>query len=174
MSDHIPRLTEQEAVARFDAAEPATCEDLIGSWHGSEIDTGHRMSGVLDATYWQGKFFRTRDEVFPLIHDVPLFGEVRLNPGLLPVGLIAALPLRDHVLPVLVTMLAPLLHTRAPRARLRDVSFRGRTGAAMIYDGLPMIDHFVKYDQNQMLGWMEMRGEERPYFFLLTRDVNGS
>ena len=40
----------------------------------------------------------------------------------------------------------------------------------MIYDRKPIIDHFRKIDDDRVLGLMEMRGMELPYYFLLTRD----
>ena len=40
----------------------------------------------------------------------------------------------------------------------------------MIYDRQPIVDHFRKVDSDRVLGLMEMRGMERPFFFLLTRD----
>jgi hypothetical protein len=40
----------------------------------------------------------------------------------------------------------------------------------MIYDRQPIVDHFRRIDSDRVLGLMEMRGMERPYFFLLTRD----
>ena len=40
----------------------------------------------------------------------------------------------------------------------------------MIYDRKPIIDYFRKIDDDRVLGLMEMRGMERPFFFLLTRE----
>ena len=55
-------------------------------------------------------------------------------------------------------------------ASLQAVNFRGKRSAAMIYDRQPIIDHFRKIDDVRVLGLMEMRGMELPYFFLLIRD----
>ena len=40
----------------------------------------------------------------------------------------------------------------------------------MIYDRQPIVDHFRRIDDGRVLGLMEMRGMERPFFFLLSRD----
>ena len=40
----------------------------------------------------------------------------------------------------------------------------------MIYDRQPIVDHFRRIDDDRVLGLMEMRGMERPFFFLLTRE----
>jgi hypothetical protein len=67
-------------------------------------------------------------------------------------------------------MLRPVLRTRAPRARLRDVEFRGKVSAAMIYDHRPIIDVFRLVDDETLLGVMDLRGMADPYFFILRRD----
>ena len=63
----------------------------------------------------------------------------------------------------------PVLRSDHPAATLRAMNFRGKCGAAMIYDRKPIIDHFRKIDDDRVLGLMEMRGMELPYFFVLTR-----
>lgn len=66
-------------------------------------------------------------------------------------------------------MLRHVVGTRKPRARLRDVEHRGVVSAAMVYDHLPIIDHFRAVDDDTLLGVMDMRGAP-PYFFILSRD----
>ena len=63
-----------------------------------------------------------------------------------------------------------LLRSDHSAASLRAVNFRGKRSAAMIYARKPIIDHFRRIDDNRVLGLMEMRGMERPFFFLLTRE----
>ena len=66
--------------------------------------------------------------------------------------------------------LSPFLRTSAPRARLRNLEFRGVVTAAMVYDHLPIIDVFRRVDEVTMLGAMDWRGEPAPYFFILTKE----
>jgi hypothetical protein len=63
-----------------------------------------------------------------------------------------------------------LLRSNRSAATLKAVAYRGKRSAAMIYDGQPIVDHFRRIDDDRVLGLMEMRGMERPFFFLLTRD----
>ena len=39
----------------------------------------------------------------------------------------------------------------------------------MIYDGLPILDHFRAVDAATLLGLMDLRGMAQPYFFVLRR-----
>ncbi|MEO0485307.1 MAG: GXWXG domain-containing protein [Pseudomonadota bacterium] len=165
-------MTAQEAIALFDASEPARVADILGDWRGEEVPTGHPMDGLLAASFWWGKRFESPDDAHPLIHDLPLWGRQALNPALIPFHLAAQLPLRAQLGPVLMPILAPLLRTRKPKARLRDLAFRGRVHGAMCYDAKPIHDVFVWLGPDTLLGWMEARGIERPYFFRLHREVS--
>jgi hypothetical protein len=65
--------------------------------------------------------------------------------------------------------LAPLLATRASAARLRVTLHRGQRTATMIYDRLPILDVFRRLDAHTLLGLMDAKGMERPFFFRLRR-----
>jgi hypothetical protein len=67
--------------------------------------------------------------------------------------------------------LAPALRTRAPKARLRMLSYRGVLTATMCYDQLPIHDVFRKVDENTVLGAMDLRGTADPLVFFLRREV---
>ncbi|MEM6727992.1 MAG: GXWXG domain-containing protein [Pseudomonadota bacterium] len=162
-------MTRDEAIAWFDSLPPATEAEMMGDWRGEEVRTGHPMEGLLAASRWHGKRFEGRDAVHPLVHDVPLWGKRSLNPALLPLDFITKLPGRDTLLRATFPLLAPLFFTRRPRARLRTLSFRGRAHAAMCYDAKPIHDVFARIDEGKVLGWMERKGDARPYFFTLTR-----
>ena len=61
----------------------------------------------------------------------------------------------------------------APEAiddRLREVSFRGRSSAAMVYDTQPIIDCFRRIDDDRVLGLMDVKGSPPDFYFHLTRD----
>jgi len=163
--------TTKAAIARFDSLAPAQEASMAGRWTGRDIPTHHPMDGMLAASYWHGKRFEGADEVHPLVHRFPFWGERSVNPALLPIRLLTALPMRDRILPLLVPLLVPFVSTRKPRARLRTVSFRGRSHAAMCYDAHPIHDVFAVIDDNTVMGWMDFKGMERPYFFELSREV---
>lgn len=162
-------MTPAEAESWFDSLAPATEEDMAGEWRGEDVPTGHKMDGMLAASSWTGKRFTDAESVFPLIHNVPFWGERALNPRFMPLGLIMNLPARDTLLRVSFPLLAPLFFTTKPRARLRTIRFRGRDHAAMIYDDKPINDVFAKIDDTSVLGWMDFKGMSPPYFFKLTR-----
>jgi len=52
------------------------------------------------------------------------------------------------------------------RARLRRVEYRGLVSTAMIYDRLPIIDHFRAVDGDTVMGLMETRGKRGAAFYL--------
>jgi len=56
------------------------------------------------------------------------------------------------------------------KARLREVSFRGRSSAAMVYDTQPIIDCFRRIDDDRVLGLMDVKGSPPDFYFHLTRD----
>ena len=66
-----------------------------------------------------------------------------------------------------------MLGTGLPRARLRQVTYRGTQTAAMVYDQLAIIDVFRAVDDDTRLGVMDMKGMDAPFFFVLRRDPNG-
>lgn len=171
MKKQNDRMTTAQAVELFDSLPPARADQMIGRWKGEGIDTNHPMDGVLEASYWHGKEFKGPDAVFPLIHKLPIWGRVAVNPALVPMKLSAVLPLRDWLTPVLFPMIVPLIRTSKPKARLRTIEFRGRSHAAMLYDAKPINDIFAQLDANTMLGWMDFRGMEQPYFFKLRREA---
>lgn len=49
------------------------------------------------------------------------------------------------------------------------MDFRGTVGAAMVYDALPIEDHFRWIEPCVLLGLMDARGFE-PFFFMLKRE----
>ncbi|MFT3900811.1 MAG: DUF4334 domain-containing protein [Gordonia sp. (in: high G+C Gram-positive bacteria)] len=154
----------------FDSLPPVTVDEMIGRWHGSEVPTGHPMDGLLALSGWYGKEFIDADHVHPLLFGTP--GKFyAVNPKLIPMRTLnragAAFP---RVMPPGGRSAFRALRTRKPRARLRTLDFRGATSAAMVYDDIPVIDHFRRLDENTVLGAMDQRGSEQTYYFLLERD----
>ena len=163
-------MTPEEATSWFDGLPPAEEAEMLGKWHGEEVLTGHPMEGLLASARWHGKRFDEADAVHPLVHNVPFWGRRSLNPALLPLRWITALPGRDTLLRAAFPVIAPIFFTSKPRARLRTIRFRGRLHAAMCYDGKPINDVFAKIDDQCVLGLMDFKGMEQPYFFKLTRE----
>lgn len=170
-------ISSDAAAALFDSLPSVAIDDVVGqTWHGTEVPTGHRMDGLLSMSGWYGKRFDDADHVHPLLFGTPgaLFA---VNPKLVPIGSLNRL---GPKLPrVDVPGLGVGIHaarTRRHRARLRVIEFSADPAApstastAMVYDDLPVIDHFRWLDAGVLLGAMDLRGSDRPYYFVLERD----
>ena len=53
---------------------------------------------------------------------------------------------------------------------MRVVTHRGIATAALLYDALPIVDVFRRMADDVLLGLMDMRGMDEPFFFLLHRE----
>ena len=121
---------------------------------------------------WYGKAFESADSVHPLLFRTRSGEVIPLDPRFMPVSVALRWPSFARSAPVRTAFAAgrPLLHAHHSAARLRADNFRGKRSAALIYDRQPIVDHFRRIDDDRVLGLMEMRGMERPFFFLLTRE----
>lgn len=163
--------TLTDVLAVFDQLPPVTIADMLGSWRGRGVPTGHVLDGVLERYGWHGKRFDGPEEVHPLVFSAG-GSTFAINPVLLPVQLVLRHPLlaRAPMLPSGFRRLAPLLRTTRPRARLQMTEFRGVVSATMVYDALPILDAFRRVDASTRLGVMDLRGLEAPYVFVLRRE----
>ena len=160
------------ALSCFDALAGLEPESMIGRWRGVGFPTGHPLDGVLESLGWYGKAFESADTVHPLLFRTRSGEVVPLDPRLMPVSVALRWPSFARSAPVRAAFAAgrAFLHAHHSGARLRTDNFRGKRSAALIYDRQPIIDHFRRIDDHRVLGLMEMRGMERPFFFLLTRE----
>jgi hypothetical protein len=161
-----------EALAFFDRLPAATVPAMIGRWRGSDLGTDHPLDGLLEAFGWYGKSFVDAETVHPLLFRMGPAIEP-INPALMPMALAARAPrlLHHPAVRAVFLLCRPLLRTSRPKARLRQVEHRGVVSAAMIYDDLPIIDHFRTVDADTLLGLMDLRGMDQPFFFVLRRDL---
>ncbi|KRD44732.1 hypothetical protein ASE38_11770 [Cellulomonas sp. Root930] len=158
------------ALERFDALPAVPTGSLRGLWRGSTVPTGHRLDGVLERLGWFGKQFDDDERVRPLVFRSRR-GLTSLNPALVPFAVVlrAAPLLRTPPAARAFAVARPLMSTRRPRARLREVRYRGLVSAAMVYDDLPVIDAFRAVDDDTVLGAMDSRGMAEPFLFQLHR-----
>jgi hypothetical protein len=165
-----PAAALGQVLAFYDSLPALAPEEMLGNWKGREIATGHLYDGLLGPSGWWGKRFRSTDEVDPLIFE-RRGRRFAGNPGLMPLGLIERMPRLAKSAPsaALFRFFSPLMKTNKPRARLRPLTYRGVTSAAMIYDQLPIADCFRRVDEDTLIGAMDIRGHERPYVFTLRR-----
>ena len=125
---------------------PATIPLMLGSWRGGDFSTGHPASALLERIRWHGKRFDTALEAHPLI--------CRAEDGSLYSNTEAA---------------------GGAHASLWEVGFRGETTATMVYDAMPVFDHFKIVDDDTVMGIMSGKlaplfGTADPYYFWLERE----
>lgn len=167
------RFADADAALRFfDGLAVVEADAMFGAWRGEEVTSGHPLDGGLCAYGWQGKRFDDAEHVHPLV-----FGRGRRPFSVRPRWVLPGVPLlmrwpvlKTAPVAAIVRLVLPLLATRRPRARLRMLQFRGRITAAMLYDDVPIVDVFRRVDERTVLGLMELKGMDRPYFFLLRRE----
>lgn len=166
-------LSPRAAEAVFDGLPAVEPDALIGAWRGEALPTRHPLDRLLADLGWWGKRFHDLDRVDPLLFERR--GAIHaVDPRRLPRDLVLRPPrlASSPVARLAFGALLPLLSTDAPRARLRPVSRAGVASAAMIYDDLPVIDHFRSVDADRVLGLMDQRNSLAPFFFLLTRTTD--
>jgi hypothetical protein len=161
------------ALAAFDRLEPVTAAALTGAWRGTEISTGHRLNGLLPAYGWAGKMFLEDGGAHPLVfRDVggrcfavdppPVLVTLLLHS---PAPAVAAL---RRAAPCLRPALKAF-RTRDPQARIEVGECRGKAGATMVYQRLPITDVLRRVDERTLLGMMCSTAAEEPLFFSLQR-----
>ncbi len=125
---------------------PVTVQEILGPWRGGDFTTGHIASTVLERARWHGKTFVSALDAKPLI--------CRDDEGELYSNLKAG---------------------GDGEASLWPVEFRGETTATMVYDRMPVFDHFKKVDDATLMGIMNGKlqaafGVSDLYYFWLERD----
>jgi hypothetical protein len=160
------------ALALFDRLPPVAPEDLLGRWRGESFASGHPLDGILETYHWYGKAFHSRERVDPLLFQTAAGAVLPLRAVMPDPRWLERWPwLRGRAAgDGFQRLLLPLLVCRAPQARLRRIEHRGISTAAMLYDRLPIIDVFRRLDDGGLLGLMDARGIEQPFFFVLRRE----
>jgi len=161
------------ALAIFDGLEAADTNFMLGNWKGASFPTNHPMDGLLETYHWHGKRFIDAEKVHPLVCRALGGKMVCLNPVFMlplvgPMGR-GSLP-KSTLLGALVALIMPLFGSRKARARLRMTEYRGKSSATMVYDNLPINDIFRKVDDNTVLGVMDLKTTDQPFFFVLRRE----
>lgn len=162
------KASTEEALQIFDGLPAVDSDFMLGRWKGSEVDTGHPMDGLLELTGWYGKLFVNKDEVHPLLFYTKGGKSLyAVNPQFIPLNI--KIP-KWKIWSKVMQLLKPILKTKKTTARLRMMTCRGKLTATMIYDNKAIFDHFVKIDDNTVLGLMDLKGSAPPYFWIMKRD----
>ncbi|KAK8079409.1 transcription factor cmr1 protein [Apiospora hydei] len=152
------KITTEQAHELFDSLDAVKPSELRGLWQGSEFPTGSSSDGLLSASGWFGKRFTSDDHVDPLVFytkkkDPAADGKGGDSSN--DDGLFAADPPKATALflqGAYVPNHQAECETQESGARLRHVEYRGVVTASMIYNQLPIIDHFRRVDDNKLLG----------------------
>jgi len=125
---------------------PVSVTEILGAWRGGDFDTGHLASTVLTQVGWHGKRFDTPLDAKPMI--------CRGQDG---------------------ELFSHLKAGGGGEASLWPVEFRGETTATMVYDKMPVFDHFKKVDDDTLMGIMNGKleaafGVADLYYFWLERE----
>lgn len=129
--------TLSAALAFYDGLELVGLDDMIGSWRGEGLPTGHPFDGLLETLGWHGKRFDAPDRAHPLVFDAGSGRRVSVNPAFVPVAVMVRHPrlLHTPLAARLFSVIRPFVATRKPKARLRLTQYRGVVTATMCYDG---------------------------------------
>ena len=145
--------------------------EMTGRWRGAELPTGSPLDGLLTAHRWWGKEVVDADTVHPLLFPDRAGRPRPVEPAIAPLTLLRRAPALARSRPARLAfrVARPLLTTRRPTARLRQVVHRSVPTAALVYDRLPVVDVFRRVGPDLLLGLMDMRGLPDPFAFLLQR-----
>ena len=121
-------------------------EEMLGAWRGGDFATGHPASGLLTKIGWHGKRFDSLLEGHPLV--------CRGEDG---------------------ALYSSTRYAGGGHSSLWEVGFRGETTATMVYDAMPVLDHFKRVDATCVMGIMNGKleaafGTADLYYFWLERD----
>lgn len=162
--------SQEEAFAFFDELEAAAAHEMWDLWKGEEIITGHPLEGLLTASGWYGKKFEDAEHVHPLVFQKKNGDLYAVNPVWIPMNLPFDKIPRSPIGPAM-TLARPLLRTRKSAARLREIEYRGKVSACMVYDKKDIIDVFRKVDDDTLFAVMDVKSlnSDKSYFFVLER-----
>ena len=164
------RATQQDALEVFDALPAVELDFMWGQWKGSGVNTDHPMDGLLENYRWYGKEFIDEDHVHPLLFQTGGGRLFKVNPALMPMGLALTQQwLKKPFMRFLFQTFRFLISTKKTTARLRITRLRGKDSATMCYDALAIHDVFRKVDNDTVLGYMDFKGMDLPFFFALRR-----
>ncbi|WP_030372110.1 DUF4334 domain-containing protein [Streptomyces rimosus] len=112
--------------------------------------------GVLTGT-WQGGGFERTSENAVLLAKMRWYGKRFID--------------ADHVEPLLCRDESGAVYSYEEMglATLHEVVYRGKQSTAMVYDQLPIIDHFRRLTDDVLLGVMAKKGAPADFYFHLTR-----
>ncbi|MEV5877314.1 GMC family oxidoreductase N-terminal domain-containing protein [Streptomyces sp. NPDC052101] len=143
LADTQARVEPAELDAVWEALASVRPEQILGTWRGTPLNTGHSAQRRLRDMRWYGKRFNSPDDVQPLI-------------------------CRDQQ-----GRLYSNTEASGEEGRLRMLPFRNDITAALLYDGRPVVDYFKAADPDTLMGIMtggdEPSDKGQAFYFILRR-----
>ncbi|MDR7187616.1 Zn-dependent alcohol dehydrogenase [Microbacterium sp. BE35] len=133
-------VSDDDLAALWRSLPAVGTAQLRGLWHGWAVTRDHRAGRLLERSRWYGKLFRSDDDVAPIVCETD-DGALLADTDLARGG-----------------------------ATLRTIVHDGVATASMVYDGQPIIDHFVRLGPDTVLGVMTGRDTDdrgRAFYFVL-------
>ncbi|KJL42785.1 alcohol dehydrogenase catalytic domain-containing protein [Microbacterium trichothecenolyticum] len=133
-------VSDDDLAALWRSLPAVGTAQLRGLWQGWAVTRDHHAGRLLERSRWYGKLFRSDDDVAPIVCETD-DGALLADTDLARGG-----------------------------ATLRTIVHDGVATASMVYDGQPIIDHFVRLGADTVLGVMTGRDTDdrgRAFYFVL-------
>lgn len=142
LRERTTEIRPSELDELWSALDTVDVQEILGTWRGVGLPTGHPLDGLMAKYRWYGKTFSSPSDVQPNIcydDGGNLYSNREIGNG---------------------------------EASLWNVEFRGEVTATMIYDGRPVLDHFKRVDDDTLFGIMNAKDIDAfggHFYFLLER-----
>lgn len=160
----------------FQSLEAVHPVEMLGLWKGVGIPSGHPLDGVLENLGWFGKRFHADMRVDALLFQWRPGRLVAIDPRYVPIRLVINLaPLgRTGLARNMFLHLRKAFRAKGTTASIMLQTFEQVASAAMVYDKQPIVDHFRRVSDDELVGMMCVHDDQRRYFFKLRQVSSGN
>ena len=173
--DHLDHMiktgtTVEQALPLFDQLASVDLHRVIGQWRCIPLPTGHPIDELAEPFGWYGKLFFDPEHVYPLLfrHQERL---ISIDPRWIPLSWIGRRKLpAKQVLATMAKQTQFMVASTDSHARLRMLHHRGKLSTTVIYDHHPIIVTLRQVTEAVLVGLMEIKNMEVPFFCVMYRD----
>ena len=149
--------------ALFDTMKPVETAFMKGEWDGGAFETGHQTCKWVVDTKFAGKRFNSDRDVEPVF----VWSAGGQKEFYKPNGYAQA---SKGPQSRLATHCVEVQADSSKVGQLREVRYRGKVTATLVYDSLPIMDYFLKVDENTVIAAADNKNKpEGTFFFWLRR-----
>lgn len=162
---------QRDMTAWFHTLGPVEPVEMVGLWRGAGIPSGHPLDGVLENLRWFGKRFHPDMRADALLFQWRPGRLVAIDPRFVPITLAIRLSSlgRTAFGRGLFSYFQKAFRAQGTTAALDIRTLDQIASAAMVYNEQPIVDHFRRVSDDTLAGMMCVRGDERRFFFKLTK-----